>query len=110
LEDSEDNQAQPSRGEGRTDNVELRRVFRPWRGLHSLPREEDDEHDDDPDKHERRHHERVRGDGELDAGDRRVEIGHDLRDRDVHDARVEHITNCAAARMIKGSQRRTERF
>jgi hypothetical protein len=42
------------------------------------------------DEHERCHHQRVGGDRELDALDRRVQIGHDLRDRDVHDAAVEH--------------------
>ena len=41
-------------------------------------------------QHERRHHERVRGDRELDALDGRVEVGDDLRDRHVHDAAVEH--------------------
>ncbi len=42
------------------------------------------------DEHERRHHERVHRDRALDTGDRRVQIVHDLRDRDVHHARVEH--------------------
>ena len=42
------------------------------------------------DEHERRHHERVHRDRALHASDRRVEVGHDLRDRDVHHARVEH--------------------
>ena len=41
-------------------------------------------------QHERRHHERVEGDRGLHALDRRVEVVDDLRDRDVHDARVEH--------------------
>ena len=43
-----------------------------------------------PHEHERRHHQRVRGDRGLHARHRRVEVGHDLRDRDVHHARVEH--------------------
>ena len=43
-----------------------------------------------PDEHECRHHERVGGDRELDAGHGRVEVVHDLRDRDVHHAGVEH--------------------
>ena len=41
-------------------------------------------------EHERRHHQRVGGDRELDALDRRVEVLDDLRDRHVHDAAVEH--------------------
>ena len=41
-------------------------------------------------EHERRHHQRVGGDRGLHARDGRVEVGHDLRDRDVHHARVEH--------------------
>ena len=43
-----------------------------------------------PGQHQRRHHQRVRRDGELHALDRRVEIRDDLRDRHVHDAAVEH--------------------
>ena len=42
------------------------------------------------DEHERGHDQGVRGDGQLDALDRRVQVGHDLRDRHVHDAAVEH--------------------
>jgi len=41
-------------------------------------------------EHESRHHERVEGDRELYALDRRVEVGDDLRDRHVHDAAVQH--------------------
>ena len=41
-------------------------------------------------QHERRHHQRVERDRGLDPLDRRVEVVDDLRDRDVHDARVEH--------------------
>ena len=41
-------------------------------------------------QHECRHHERVQRDRRLNALDRRVEVLDDLRDRHVHDARVEH--------------------
>ena len=41
------------------------------------------------DQHEGGHDERVHRDGALDAGDGRVEVGDDLRDRDIHHARVE---------------------
>ena len=42
------------------------------------------------DEHERRHHERVHRDRALHPRHRRVQVRHDLRDRDVHHARVEH--------------------
>ena len=43
-----------------------------------------------PEQHERRHHQRVHRDRRLHALDRRVEVLDDLRDRHVHDARIEH--------------------
>ena len=43
-----------------------------------------------PHQHECGHDQRVGGDRALDAGDGGVQVDHDLRDRDVHDARVEH--------------------
>jgi hypothetical protein len=41
-------------------------------------------------EHERRHHERVHRDRALHASHRRVQVCHDLRDRDVHHARIQH--------------------
>ena len=41
-------------------------------------------------EHQRGHHERVGGDRQLNARDRRVQVRDDLRDRHVHDAAVEH--------------------
>ena len=42
-----------------------------------------------PSQHEGRHHQRVHGDRGLNPLDRGVQVRDDLRDRDVHDARVE---------------------
>ena len=47
LEDPENDQTQSHCGQGSTHDVELRRVFGSWRGLHLLPHEEDDDYDHD---------------------------------------------------------------
>jgi hypothetical protein len=55
-------------------------------------------------EHHRRHHQRIRRDGQLDALDRGVEVRDDLRDRQFMTLLSSTITNCAAARTAIGSQ------
>ena len=47
LQDAEDDQAEARGGEGRTDDVELRRVLGPWRRLHPLAHDQDGDDDHD---------------------------------------------------------------
>ena len=53
LKDAEDDQAKTHGGEGRADDVELRRVLRSWRRLHPVSHDEDGKDDHDlPHEHE----------------------------------------------------------